>query len=128
MCQCSVCSGAKQVVAEAAKVALATHRWVTAELLQARCEPELLEAAGVIVAEDKFQGKVVRMKTQLMFTQRKFNLLREESEGYSKVVTVLCHQNVALKATARLTDMDLTREDLPQKVPPGTALTGSLAS
>ena len=31
----------------------------------------------------------VRVRTKLYFTQQKFNLLREESEGYSKIITEL---------------------------------------
>ena len=51
-----------------------------ADVLKARCEPELLEAADVVVAAGDFNKRVVKVKTQLMFTQTKFNLLREESE------------------------------------------------
>eukprot|EP01052_Picozoa_sp_SAG31_P009618 SAG31_NODE_509_length_14732_cov_13.043600_6_plen_1068_part_00 len=64
--------------------------WVTQDLLKARCEADLLIAAGIITDSKLFDKKVVRVKTQLIFTQTKFNLLREESEGYSKVVTELC--------------------------------------
>ncbi|KAG5553632.1 hypothetical protein RHGRI_011505 [Rhododendron griersonianum] len=33
----------------------------------------------------------VRVNTRLLYQQTKFNLLREESEGYAKLVTMLCH-------------------------------------
>jgi THO complex subunit 2 len=73
---------------------------MTEELLKSRCEPELLEAVGVIEDEQAFQRKVVKVKTQLMFTQSKYNLLREESEGYSKVVTVLCQRGITVDTAA----------------------------
>ena len=63
---------------------------MTAEVLKARCEPDMLEAADVVVAAGDFNKRVIKVKTQLMFTQKKFNLLREESEGYSNIITELC--------------------------------------
>ena len=50
----------------------------------------MLEAADVVVAAGDFNKRVIKVKTQLMFTQKKFNLLREESEGYSNIITELC--------------------------------------
>ena len=38
-----------------------------------------------------FSKKVIRLKTRLLYTQHKFNLLREESEGYAKLLTELVH-------------------------------------
>ena len=59
-------------------------------MLKARCEPELLELSDVVQSQQMFNKTVVKVKTQLMFTQKKFNLLREESEGYSKLIAELC--------------------------------------
>ena len=36
-----------------------------------------------------WKKKEVRINTRLVYTQNKFNLLREESEGYSKLVVAL---------------------------------------
>uniref|UniRef100_A0A0D9V9I6 THO complex subunit 2 n=1 Tax=Leersia perrieri TaxID=77586 RepID=A0A0D9V9I6_9ORYZ len=36
------------------------------------------------------KAKEVRVNTRLLYQQTKFNLLREESEGYAKLVTLLC--------------------------------------
>jgi THO complex subunit 2 len=38
-----------------------------------------------IKAQD-LKGKEVRLNTRLLYQQTKFNLLREESEGYAKLV------------------------------------------
>ncbi|KAK3270167.1 THO complex subunit 2 [Cymbomonas tetramitiformis] len=62
----------------------------TARLLQERCEVEFLAETGLIVGNSTiFHKKEIRVNTRLLYTQNKFNLLREESEGYSKVVTTL---------------------------------------
>ena len=82
-------AAAKQNLAAIVKEAVAAE-WVSVDVLKARCEPELLEAADVVVSAGEFNKRVVKVKTQLMFTQTKFNLLREESEGYSKIITELC--------------------------------------
>jgi THO complex subunit 2 len=82
-------AAAKSALSEIVKSAL-SEGWVTADVLKARCESDLLKSAGVVPDAKQFDSKVVKIKTQLMFTQKKFNLLREESEGYSKVVTELC--------------------------------------
>ena len=82
-------SAAKAALASLVKEAV-SNSWVTADTLKARCEPELLEAADVVLSAGEFNKRVVNVKTQLMFTQKKFNLLREESEGYSNVITELC--------------------------------------
>ncbi|KAG8054208.1 hypothetical protein GUJ93_ZPchr0001g32682 [Zizania palustris] len=49
---------------------------IVPRLLQERCEEEFLWE--------------VRVNTRLLYQQTKFNLLREESEGYAKLVTLLC--------------------------------------
>lgn len=43
----------------------------------------------------------IRVNTKLMYTQTKFNLLAEESEGYAKVVSISCLTFLAsFRATA----------------------------
>ena len=41
------------------------------------------------------------MRTKLYFTQQKFNLLREESEGYSKIITELNQVDARVSSRAR---------------------------
>jgi len=42
----------------------------------------------------------IRVRTKLYFTQQKFNLLREESEGYSKIITELNQGNAFVDETS----------------------------
>jgi THO complex subunit 2 len=58
-------------------------------LLIERCEGEFLEECGLIPSAVGWKKKEVRINTRLVYTQNKFNLLREESEGYSKLVVAL---------------------------------------
>ncbi|KAL6839975.1 hypothetical protein ACP4OV_029785 [Aristida adscensionis] len=48
-------------------------------------EAELSKSKG-----QDLKSKEVRVNTRLLYQQTKFNLLREESEGYAKLVTLLC--------------------------------------
>eukprot|EP00250_Pteridium_aquilinum_P010635 c19529_g1_i1 orf=214-5961(+) len=59
-------------------------------LLQERCEAEFLWDAEMIkIKAPDLKSKEVRVNTRLLYQQTKFNLLREESEGYAKLVTLL---------------------------------------
>ena len=51
---------------------------------------KLLAGAGIIKDEKFFQGKMKRLLTTMVYKQQKFNLLREETEGYSKLAVILC--------------------------------------
>lgn len=62
-------------------------------------ESDLLEEAGIIVSRETWRRKEIRVNTKLVYQQRKFNLLREESEGYAKLTTLL-HQSGAGRLTA----------------------------
>ncbi|XP_072998778.1 THO complex subunit 2 [Typha latifolia] len=60
-------------------------------LLQERCEEEFLWEADLSKTKSQdLKAKEVRVNTRLLYQQTKFNLLREESEGYAKLVTLLC--------------------------------------
>ncbi|KAK1562872.1 hypothetical protein Q3G72_018316 [Acer saccharum] len=64
---------------------------VPMRLFQERCEEEFLwEAEMTKIKAPDLKGKEVRVNTRLLYQQTKFNLLREESEGYAKLVTLLC--------------------------------------
>ncbi|CAL1526810.1 unnamed protein product [Lymnaea stagnalis] len=58
-------------------------------LLKERLDQDSLELAGLVNSQIGFNQKYVKTKTRLYYKQQKFNLLREESEGYSKLVTEL---------------------------------------
>ncbi|KAJ3678301.1 hypothetical protein LUZ60_002104 [Juncus effusus] len=64
---------------------------VPARILQERCEEEFLFETELsrMKAQD-LKSREVRVNTRLLYQQTKFNLLREESEGYAKLVTLLC--------------------------------------
>jgi THO complex subunit 2 len=63
--------------------------------LQERLDLETgtLEKAGIIPNQKQFQQKYIKTKTRLFYKQQKFNLLREEIEGYSKLATELFENN-----------------------------------
>ncbi|XP_010271209.1 PREDICTED: THO complex subunit 2 isoform X2 [Nelumbo nucifera] len=64
---------------------------VPLRLFQERCEEEFLwESEMIKIKAQDLKAKEVRVNTRLLYQQTKFNLLREESEGYAKLVTLLC--------------------------------------
>ncbi|XWS34347.1 hypothetical protein CRYUN_Cryun21dG0031800 [Craigia yunnanensis] len=64
---------------------------VSLRLFQERSEEEFLwEAEMIKIKAPDLKVKEVRVNTRLLYQQTKFNLLREESEGYAKLVTLLC--------------------------------------
>ncbi|KAB8084899.1 hypothetical protein EE612_007557 [Oryza sativa] len=64
---------------------------IAPRLLQERCEEEFLWEVELSKSKGQdLKAKEVRVNTRLLYQQTKFNLLREESEGYAKLVTLLC--------------------------------------
>ncbi|OVA14452.1 THO complex [Macleaya cordata] len=64
---------------------------VPLRFFQERCEEEFLwESEMIKIKAQDLKAKEVRVNTRLLYQQTKFNLLREESEGYAKLVTLLC--------------------------------------
>ncbi|KAI5104965.1 THO complex subunit 2 isoform X1 [Silurus meridionalis] len=62
---------------------------VSDAMLKERLDPDTLESLGLIKQAQQFNQKIVKIKTKLFYKQQKFNLLREENEGYAKLVTEL---------------------------------------
>ncbi|XP_048589854.1 THO complex subunit 2 isoform X3 [Nematostella vectensis] len=58
-------------------------------LLKERLDMETLDAVGLIQSQKAFNQKYVKTKTKLFYKQQKYNLTREESEGYAKLVVEL---------------------------------------
>ena len=58
-------------------------------LVKERLDLETLENVGLVKNCAQFQQKYVKIKTKLYYKQQKFNLLREENEGYAKLLTEL---------------------------------------
>jgi THO complex subunit 2 len=79
----------KTRLADCAKELMNTG-WVSKRILMEVSEGDFLEWAGLVVSyRDSFRKKEIRSNTRHVYTQRKFNLLREETEGYSKLVTLI---------------------------------------
>lgn len=68
---------------------LLREKVVSEALLKTRLDAEMLQDAGLIKDHVDFHRKQVRLNTSSLYTQRKYNLFREESEGYSKLITEL---------------------------------------
>ncbi|XP_063970178.1 THO complex subunit 2-like [Lytechinus pictus] len=58
-------------------------------LLKERLDNDTLDAINVLSNKQAFAQRYVRLKTKLYYKQQKFNLLREESEGFAKLVSEL---------------------------------------
>ncbi|KAG8229793.1 hypothetical protein J437_LFUL005874 [Ladona fulva] len=58
------------------------------KLLKERLEIDTLQEIGTLKNRN-FYTKFIKVKTKLYYKQRKFNLFREESEGYAKLITEL---------------------------------------
>ncbi|XP_026326436.1 THO complex subunit 2 isoform X2 [Hyposmocoma kahamanoa] len=58
------------------------------KLLKERLEIDTLQDVGTL-KNKTFYTKFIKIKTKLYYKQRKFNLFREESEGYSKLIVEL---------------------------------------
>ncbi|XP_056665928.1 THO complex subunit 2-like isoform X2 [Monodelphis domestica] len=71
------------------QLVLACLYFVSETTLKERLEPETLESLGLIKQSQQFIQKSVKIKTKLFYKQQKFNLLREENEGYAKLIAEL---------------------------------------
>ncbi|XP_068227072.1 THO complex subunit 2 isoform X2 [Palaemon carinicauda] len=72
----------------------------TDKLLKERLEIETLGEAGVVKNKKTFHTRQIKVKTKLFYKQQKFNLLREETEGYAKLVTEL-NQDITDRITPK---------------------------
>lgn len=58
-----------------------------------RLEPAFLEAIGIIASADLFNKKLIKLNTAIYYRQQKYNLLREESEGFSRLLIMLADES-----------------------------------
>lgn len=63
--------------------------WLSDTLIKERLEMDTLEDCSMLKAKKAFYTRFIKVKTKLFYKQQKFNLLREESEGYAKLITEL---------------------------------------
>lgn len=61
------------------------------EQVNEHLEPPILAALQVVPDLHQFQQKEVRLSTQATYKQSKFNLLREENEGYAALINALAN-------------------------------------
>ena len=64
--------------------------YLTRRILMEISEGDFMEVTGLISSyKDGWRKREIRANTRNVYAQKKYNLLREESEGYSKVITLL---------------------------------------
>jgi hypothetical protein len=59
---------------------------VTEADLKERISEESLQEAGLIKSAETVRKKISLLRTGKVYSQQKYNLLREENEGFSKLV------------------------------------------
>ncbi|TCD67697.1 THO complex subunit 2 [Steccherinum ochraceum] len=62
---------------------------VDPDVCRERLDTGVVANAGLIADKGVFEKKEIRTRTALFYKQNKFNLLREQSEGYSRLATEL---------------------------------------
>ena len=65
------------------------EKFLPEETLKERMVVDTLGEAGILTNAKKFFNSIIKQKTKLFYKQQKYNLLREESEGYAKLITEL---------------------------------------
>lgn len=68
---------------------------VSEAILRERLELDTAGDAGIVANKKAAGTKFVKLKTRLYYKQQKFNLLREESEGYAKLIVELSQEEDA---------------------------------
>ena len=56
-------------------------------VLKERLSEESLQEAGLIKSAEMLRKKISLLRTGKVYSQQKYNLLREENEGFSKLVS-----------------------------------------
>jgi THO complex subunit 2 len=65
----------------------ASEKIFSEKMLKERLEIDTLQEFGIV--NKTFYTKFIKIKTKLYYKQRRFNLFREENEGYAKLLTEL---------------------------------------
>ncbi|KAF9123599.1 THO complex subunit 2 [Mortierella sp. 14UC] len=79
----------RQEKLRALTIAIIEKNFIPVDIMKERWEIAFLEQVGLIPNSKWFTKRVVRVNTAQLYKQQKYNLLREESEGYSKLITEL---------------------------------------
>ncbi|RWS14898.1 THO complex subunit 2-like protein, partial [Dinothrombium tinctorium] len=67
-----------------------SNKVISEALLKERLDYDTTGEAKIVSNKKSAQTKFIKLKTRLFYKQQKFNLFREESEGYAKLITELC--------------------------------------
>lgn len=78
-----------------------SEKMFTEQILKERLDIDTLQEVGIL-KNLNFQTKFIKVKTKLYYKQRKFNLFREESEGYSKLIVELNQERTEAELTSLL--------------------------
>ncbi|XP_037078620.1 LOW QUALITY PROTEIN: THO complex subunit 2-like [Pollicipes pollicipes] len=78
---------------------------VSNQLLRERMEVESFPHIGVVKNPKAFNSKFIKLKTKLYYKQRKFNLFREESEGYAKLLVELNQEQPASSSPEQMLEI-----------------------
>lgn len=82
-------SKASERIVEVA-VGLVEEGFLSRRILMELSDGDFMETAGLVSSyKDGWRKREIRLNTRNVYAQRKYNLLREESEGYSKIMTLL---------------------------------------
>jgi len=65
------------------------EKYLSDGLVKERLEIDTLGESAILKYPKKFFTTVIKLKTKLFYKQQKFNLFREECEGYAKLITEL---------------------------------------
>lgn len=65
------------------------HKVIPESMLKERIDFDTCGDANIVHNKKTAQTKFIKLKTRLFYKQQKFNLYREESEGYAKLITEL---------------------------------------
>lgn len=86
-----------------AAVGLVQEGFLSRRILMELTDGEFMETAGLVHSyKDGWRKREIRLNTRNVYAQRKYNLLREESEGYSKVTTLLNQAGASKVSEANL--------------------------
>jgi THO complex subunit 2 len=65
------------------------ENWLNDSMIKERLEIDTLQDCSLLKTKKIFYSRFIKVKTKLFYKQQKFNLLREENEGYAKLITEL---------------------------------------
>ncbi|KAJ1861851.1 THO2 plays a role in transcriptional elongation [Coemansia sp. RSA 2703] len=62
---------------------------ISKDMAKVRLDPDFLEQVGAIPSATAYTKRIIRLNTALLFKQTKFNLASEQSEGFTKLLTLI---------------------------------------